>query len=84
MTPEDLKTLLEAGFENAEIQAGGDGSHFNVTIVTEQFEGMRAVKRQQTVYAQLGDKITSGEVHALSIKAYTPSEWQQAQKLQIG
>lgn len=84
MTPEELKSMLETGLENAEVQAEGDGSHFSVIVVTEQFAGMRAVKRQQTVYAVLGDKITSGEVHALSIKAYTPEEWQTAQKLQVG
>jgi acid stress-induced BolA-like protein IbaG/YrbA len=41
------------------------------------------VKKQQKVYATLGDKITSGEVHALTIKTYTSDEWAKAQKLQV-
>jgi acid stress-induced BolA-like protein IbaG/YrbA len=36
---------------------------------------MSAVKRHQTVYATLQAQIASGELHALTIKAYTPKEW---------
>jgi len=35
------------------------------------------------VYGTLGDRITSGAIHALSIKAYTPAEWEKASKLKI-
>lgn len=84
MSPEEIKSILEEKIEGSEVQASGDGSHFQVIVVSDSFDGARPVKRQQMIYAHLGDKIQSGELHALSIKTYTQDEWQTAQKLQVG
>lgn len=51
-------------------------THFKVTLVSEQFEGVRAVKRHQMVYALLSDEMQPGKVHALAIHAFTEAEWQ--------
>ena len=83
MEPEAIKDLIEAGLDNCQAQVTGDGSHFDATVVGEVFDGLSLVKKQQKVYATLGDKITSGEVHALTIKTYTPAEYEKAQKLQV-
>ena len=53
----------------------GDGRHWYATIVSTQFEGLRLIQRHQKVYATLGQKMQTDEVHALSMKTYTPSEW---------
>ena len=84
MTPEELQSLLSNGLEEATVTADGDGSHFQVTVVSNQFDGLRPVKRQQMVYSLLTEHITSGDLHAIGIKAYTESEWKTASKLQIG
>ncbi|VFS60657.1 Predicted transcriptional regulator, BolA superfamily [Kluyvera cryocrescens] len=34
-----------------EVLVSGDGSHFQVIVVGEMFDGMSRVKKQQTVYA---------------------------------
>ena len=52
-------------------------------VVSEAFAGLSPVKKQQMVYAPLNEHITSGELHALTIKAYTPAEWEKAKKLQV-
>ncbi len=39
------------------------------------FEGKRLIQRHQLVYATLGQKMHTDEVHALSMKTYTPAEW---------
>ena len=83
MDPEAVKALIEAGLENCQAQVTGDGSHFDAIVVGDMFEGMSPVNKQRTVYAALGDRITSGDIHALSIKAYTPAEWEKASKLQV-
>jgi acid stress-induced BolA-like protein IbaG/YrbA len=44
--------------------------------ISELFEGLSAVKRQQLIYGALTDEIASGALHAISIKAYTPAQWQ--------
>lgn len=84
MTPEEIKQLLSVEFPNAEIKADGDGSHFKVRIVADVFAGLRAVKKQQMVYQVLNEQIKSGAIHALSIETYTPEEWAQASKLNLG
>ena len=84
MTPEEIQSILIEGLENAEVFAEGDGSHFQVTVISNQFDGLRPVRRQQIIYALLGEHITSGVLHALGIKTYTESEWQTAKKLQVG
>ncbi|MDH5485467.1 MAG: BolA family transcriptional regulator [Gammaproteobacteria bacterium] len=83
MNPEDVKNLIQAGLPDCEVTVNGDGSHFDAVVIGDVFDGMSAVKKQQLVYATLGNRITSGEVHALSIKTYTPAEWKTASKLRV-
>ena len=53
-----------------------DNVHFEAIVVSAAFDGISRVKQQQLVYTALGNKITSGEVHALALKTYTPGAWQ--------
>lgn len=83
MQPEAIKTLIEEGLTGVEARVTGDGSHFEAVVIGEIFDGMSPLNKQRTVYGTLGDRITSGEIHALSIKAYTPADWEKASKLQV-
>ncbi len=47
--------------------------HFNVTIVSDAFEGKNLLERHRMVYEALGDAMKT-DIHALSIKAHAPSE----------
>ena len=51
----------------------GGESHFNVVIVSNEFEGASRVARQRSVYAALAEEL-AGPVHALSVKALAPGE----------
>ena len=53
----------------------GDGRHWEAIIVSADFEGRRLIQRHQRVYATLGERMSTDEVHALSMKTYTPAEW---------
>ncbi|MBA2491312.1 MAG: BolA family protein [Gammaproteobacteria bacterium] len=75
MQPEDIKTLIEAGIPGAQVIVTGDGYKFEAVVISETFEGLSMVKEQQQVYATVNAQIASGELHALTIKAYTPVEW---------
>lgn len=57
---------------HAGTREGGE-SHFNVVIVSAAFEGLTRVERQRRVNAALREEL-AGPVHALSIKALSPSE----------
>ena len=59
--------------EHLEIQI--DGNRAALLIVSDQFESLNRVKRQQKVYALIDDFLKSGELHAVNIQAKTPSEW---------
>ena len=56
--------------------AGDDGTHFEAIIVSSEFAGKNMVAQHQLVYAALGDRMRA-EIHALSIKTYTPDAWQK-------
>ncbi len=52
------------------------GGHFYATIVSNAFEGKNLVRRHQLVYEALGEMMQT-DIHALSIKAYTPNEFER-------
>ncbi|CAM6043087.1 unnamed protein product [Sphagnum compactum] len=49
-------------------------THFNVNVVSEEFEGRSLLKRHRLVYAVLADELQTGGIHALSLVTKTPSE----------
>ncbi|MCW2475523.1 MULTISPECIES: BolA family iron metabolism protein IbaG [unclassified Symbiopectobacterium] len=81
MENNEIEEVLMKALALQEVHVTGDGSHFQVVAVGDIFVGMRRVKQQQTVYAPLMEYIADNRIHALSIKAYTPEEWQRDRKL---
>lgn len=75
---EQIQALIEQHIDTQELRVDGDGSHFQVIVVSDSFSGLNAVKKQQMVYAAVNEHIESGAIHALTIKAYTPAEWEKA------
>ncbi len=77
MNPEEISRLIEAGFDGALVRvASDDNTHFEAVVVASEFEGKRPLARHQLVYQTLG-ALVGNEIHALSIRAFTPDEWQQ-------
>jgi acid stress-induced BolA-like protein IbaG/YrbA len=77
METEAVKNLIASGIPGAEVRVSGDGSHFEALVVSTEFEGKSLLEKQRMVYAAVNEQIASGELHALSIKALTPDEWEQ-------
>ena len=75
MTSEELQTIISSVLPCEHIELSGDGQHWYATIVSSSFEGQRLIQRHQKVYATLGGRIQTNEVHALSMKTFTPAEW---------
>jgi acid stress-induced BolA-like protein IbaG/YrbA len=73
MSSADIQVLLEKEFPGSEITIA-EGYHNEIEVVSETFEGVSAVKRQQMVYKPLTELITGGTVHAVKISALTPAE----------
>lgn len=80
MDPIEIQSLIEAGFENATVRvASDDNTHFQVVVVAKEFEGLRSIARHQLIYKCLGSRV-GDEIHALSIRAFTPEELQGQQQ----
>jgi acid stress-induced BolA-like protein IbaG/YrbA len=75
MTADELQNIISAGLRCEHIQVNGDGRHWEAVIVSPEFEGKRLIQRHQRVYATLGARMHTDEVHALSMKTFTPAEW---------
>ena len=74
MDTETIKQLLQAEFPDCDISVeGGDGKYL-VTAIGDVFEGLNAVKRQQSIYAVLNEHISSGAIHAVTMRVMTPAE----------
>jgi acid stress-induced BolA-like protein IbaG/YrbA len=70
-----IKQVLTDALAAERVLVGGDGRHFEITVVSTHFEGQRPVKKQQLVYTVLNEKIADGTIHAVMMKTLTPSEW---------
>jgi len=77
VTAQELQDLIGAGLPCAHLQVQGDGRHWYATLVSEEFEGKRLIQRHQRVYATLGNRMVTDEVHAVTMRTYSPSEWEK-------
>lgn len=73
-----VQQLIAEGLPCEHVQVSGDGRHFFAVIVSGAFEGLRLVQRHKKVYDTLGGRMATDEVHALSMKTFTPAEWSAA------
>ncbi|CAH9063359.1 Acid stress protein IbaG [Pseudoalteromonas holothuriae] len=80
METNQVETLLREALSLEEAIVKANGSHYEVIAVGECFDGLSRVKKQQLVYGPLMNTISDGTIHAVSIKAFTPTEWQRERK----
>ena len=80
METANIKALLEQEISGSEVIVESEGCDFRLTVISDQFEGIMPVKRQQMVYHYLNEFIASGAIHAVTMKTHTRHEWQQSGK----
>ena len=75
MDPDQIKQLLDVELSQSEITVeGGDGKYL-VTVVSNLFDGLNAVTRQQRIYQVLNEHISSGAIHAITMRLFTVEEF---------
>jgi acid stress-induced BolA-like protein IbaG/YrbA len=75
MTPQEIETLILAHLpETTATVESTDNVHFEALVVSPAFAGKHSLQRHRLIYGALGTHI-GGDIHALSIQAYTPEEW---------
>lgn len=75
--------MIATGLPDCEVHVTGDGTHFEAIVVGEVFRDKSLIEKHRMVYGTLGDNVQGGAIHALSIRAYTPEEWERQRELQI-
>jgi BolA protein len=63
-------------------KAAGGGGHYSVRVVSKEFENVNLIDCMRMVYSALDEQINGQPklIHALQIKAYTPSQWSEQSK----
>ncbi len=74
VTSQDIQSHIQQHLPSDHVRVEGDGHHFEAVIVSAEFRGKSRVQQHQLVYRALGDRMRE-EIHALSMKTYTPEAW---------
>ena len=79
ITPEEIKDTVSKAFpvsmiETQDLTGGGD--HWQLIIVSPAFEG-RGLLEQRMVHEALGEAMRTERIHALTMKLYTPGQWEK-------
>ena len=72
--PSSIEDSIRAGLAVTHLEVKGDGAHFEAIVVSPAFAGLPRVRQHQLVYAALGERMRE-EIHALSMKTFSPEEW---------
>lgn len=78
MTPEQLKKRIETLAPETAVEITdltGTQDHYQAVVVSPVFEDMPMIQRHQLVFKILKAEVDSGEVHALTLKTYTPAQY---------
>lgn len=74
MLATELKSLLEDRANKWKFSVEGEGRNFQIEAISDDFDTMPRVKRQQAVLRLIADEIADGILHAITIKALTHEE----------
>ena len=77
LSNEEIEQKLKSNSDVFFVKVDGDGYQYQVTVVSDMFLNKSKVARQQWVYAQLKEFITTGKLHAISMTTWTKEEWGQ-------
>lgn len=75
-----IEQLIKSQLPDAQVTVQdltGTQDHYQATIVSTSFEGLNLVKQHQLVYGSVNTAMASGDLHALTLKTFTPTEWAQ-------
>jgi acid stress-induced BolA-like protein IbaG/YrbA len=71
---EAVTQMIQAHLPDAHVTVTGDGYKYETDVISAAFAGLNTLKRHQLVYAAVNAAITAGQLHALTIRAKTPTE----------
>jgi acid stress-induced BolA-like protein IbaG/YrbA len=81
VNPEQVASMIKTALPDAEVHVQdltGGGDHYQVTVVSTQFEGLPLIRQHQMVYGAVQGAMATEAIHALALKTFTPKTWQNA------
>jgi BolA protein len=73
LTPDSVELIDDSEQHAGHEGAKGGGGHFQLIIVSPLFKDKSTQVRHRMIHSALGEMLER-EIHALTIKAYTPDE----------
>ncbi|MDO9240189.1 MAG: Grx4 family monothiol glutaredoxin [Methylicorpusculum sp.] len=83
ITHAEVEQLIKNGFPDATVLIEGEGCNLSITVISQKFQALPLVKKQQGVMAVLTEALASGRLHAVTLKTYTPEEWGNLHKTSV-
>lgn len=77
LTPVHVEVIDESWKHAGHAGAAMGGGHFILWVVSDEFKGVSLLDRNRKVFALLNEEM-KGEIHALTVKAMTPQEWESS------
>ena len=78
MNTKNIKQKLENYFSKNDlievVDINNTGDHFSIIVISNKFNNESLLNRHKIIYEIFSQEITK-EIHALQIKTYTHSEW---------
>lgn len=75
MQSAEIEQRIHGVLPDAAIEVSGEDCSFSVIVISDGFVELNTMKRQQKVLGAFSDVLSSGALHALTIKAYSFDEW---------
>lgn len=72
LSPEHLEVVNESD-KHAGHAGYAENSHYRITVVSSNFDGMRLVDRHRFINELFREELE--HIHAMAMHTYTPSEW---------
>lgn len=69
------KSLPVSLVETQDLTGGGD--HWQLIIVSPAFEGKGLIEQHRMVNEALKDPMSDQRIHALSLKTFSPAQWEK-------
>ena len=74
-----VEVIDESHLHAGHAGAKSGGKHLRAVIVSQKFKGLTRIRAQQLVYQSIEDWMGK-EIHALSMKTFTPEAWAEEKK----
>ena len=56
------------------------GDHIQVILVSPEFEEKSLLEQHKIVYDVLANEMKTNEIHALTLKTYSPTQWEKVKQ----